>query len=69
MGKVGFLVNLAALLVGCLIDSVPKVHLYGEAKKKREASGFLLKVMFEGCLCVSGTFILQISSRNISKLT
>ena len=36
MGKVEFLVNLAALLLGCLGGSVPKVDLSWEVKKKRQ---------------------------------
>ena len=33
MGKVGCLVNLAALLLGFLVGSVPEVDISGEVKK------------------------------------
>ena len=34
MGKAGCLLNLAALLVGCLVGLVTKVDIYGVVKKK-----------------------------------
>ena len=68
MGKVGCLVNLASLLVGCLGNSVLKVDIYGVVKKKMETSGFGLKEMLGGSLRVSGPFILQISCGTRSNL-
>ena len=53
MVKVACLVNLEALLVGCLGDSVPKVDISGEVKKKWATSGFGLQVMVRGYFCVS----------------
>ena len=54
MGKFGCLVNMAALLLGCLGGSVLKVYLAGVVKKKRVTSCFGLKVIIGGSLCVSG---------------
>ena len=56
VGKVGCLVYLVALLVGCLGGSVMKVDFSGVVNKKRTTSGFLLKVMLGGSLCVSGAW-------------
>ena len=68
MGKVGCLVNLAALLVGFLGGSVPKVDLAGEVEKKRATSGFGLQVMLVGSLCVLVPCTLQLSCGTRSKL-
>ena len=68
MGKVGCPVNMDALLVRCLGGSVPKVDLYGAAKKKRATSGFGLQVIFRGIICVSGPCTLYLSSGTISNL-
>ena len=54
MRKVGCLVNIAAILDGCLGGSVTKIDLSGAVKKKRATSGFGLKSMLGGSLCVSG---------------
>ena len=67
MGKVGFILNLAALLVGCLGSLVPKFVLDGEVKKKMATSGFGLQVILGGSLCVSGTCKLYLSFGTISK--
>ena len=53
MVKVGYPIDLAELLVGCLGRSVLKVDLDGSVKKKRVTSGFGLKVTLEGSLCAS----------------
>ena len=58
MRKVVFLVIMEALLLGCLVGSVPKVDLAGAVKKKRVTSVFGLQVMLGGYLCVSGTLTL-----------
>ena len=55
VGKVGFIVYLAVLLVGYLGGSFLKVDLDGSVKEKRSNSGFRLKLMLGGYLCVSGT--------------
>ena len=68
MGKVGCLVYLAAIVVDSLGDSVMKVDLYGMVKGKRATSGFGLKVMLGGYLCVSGLCKFQISYGTIYKL-
>ena len=54
VGKVGCLVYLVALIVGCLGGSVLNFVLYGVVNKKRVASGFLFKVILGGYLFVSG---------------
>ena len=68
MRKFDCLVNMAALLVGFLGGSVMKVDLAGVVKKKRATSGFGLKVMLGGSLCVSGPCMMQISCRAIYNL-
>ena len=68
VGKVRCIVYLALLLVSCLGDSVLKVDLAGLVKKKRETSGFGLKVMLGGSLCVSDPFTLQLSFGAISNI-
>ena len=68
MRKVGCSINMAALLVGFLGDSVLKVDLDGVVKKKKATSGFGLKVMLGVSLCVSSICILQLSCGNIYKL-
>ena len=68
MRKAGYLVNLAALLVGFLGGSVLEVDLDGVVKKKRATSGFGLQVMIGGSICVSGTFKLKLSCGTISKI-
>ena len=68
MSKVGFHVNLAALLVGCQVGSVLKVDISGLANEKRSTEGFLLKVMLGGSLCVLVPCILQLSCGTISNL-
>ena len=67
-GKVRCLLNIAALPLGCLGGSVPKVDLSGAVKKKRSTSGFGLQVMFIGSLCVSGYCTLKILCGTISNL-
>ena len=52
MGKFGCLVNMAALLLGCLGGSVLKVYLAGTVKKKCVTSGFRLIVMLGGYICI-----------------
>ena len=52
VGKVRCLVYLAEILVGCLGSSVMKVDLAGALNKKWVTSGFRLKVMLGGYLCV-----------------
>ena len=54
MGKVGYIVNLEALLVGCLGSSFPKAGLSRAVKKNRATSGFELQVILGGSLCFSG---------------
>ena len=66
--KVGCIVYLAALIVGCLGGSVLKVDISGEVKKIRAASGVGLQVMFQGSICVSGPCTLQLSCGNIYEL-
>ena len=68
MVKVVCIVNLAALLVVCLGDSVPKVDIYGAVKKKRVTSGFGLQAMIRCSLCVLGPCIFQISCETRPKL-
>ena len=68
MRKVGCVLNLEALLVVFLGGSVLKVDIDGLVKKNGVTSGFGLQVMLGGYLCVSGTFILQISCGTISNL-
>ena len=45
---------MAALIVGFLGGSVLNVDLYGVGKKEGATSGFGLKMMILGSLCVSG---------------
>ena len=54
VGKVGCLVNMAALLLGLMGGTFMKVYLAGVVKKKRVTSCFGLKVIIGGSLCVSG---------------
>ena len=61
MGKVVCLVNMEALIVGCLVVSVPKVDFAGAVEKKRATSGFGLQVMLVGYICVSGPCTFHIS--------
>ena len=61
MGKVGFLVYLTALLVGCLGGPVMKVDFAGAVKTKMVTSGYVMQVIFEGYLCVSGPCVLHLS--------
>ena len=68
MIKVGCLVHLAALLVGFPVGSVLKVDLSRGVKKKRATSGFGLKAIIGGSLCVSGTCTLQIYCGTICKI-
>ena len=68
MGKVEYLVNMVALIVGCLGGSVMKVDLAVAVKKKRVTSGFGLQVMLGGYICVSGTCTLNLSCGNRSRL-
>ena len=53
MGKVGSLVNLTALLVGCLGGSVLNVDIDEAAKKKNTTPGFGLQVILGGYICNS----------------
>ena len=53
-------------LVDCLVVSVLSVDLDREENKKRATSGFGLKMMLGGSLCVSVTWKIQLSCRNIS---
>ena len=69
VGKVGFILYLAALLVGCLGGSVLKFDLTEVVKKKRATSGFGLKVMLVDYPCVSGPCTFQLSCGTIPKLT
>ena len=66
--KVGCIVYMEALLVGCLGGSVLKVDLAVMMKTKRVTSVFGLKVMLGGSLCVSGPSTLQISCGNIYRI-
>ena len=68
VGKVGCIVYLAELLVSCLGGSFIKVDLSGAVKKKRATSGFGLKVMLRGSLCVSDPCTLQIYFGAISNI-
>ena len=68
VGKVGCIVYLVVLLVSCLGGSVLKVDLVGAVKKKRATSGFGLKVMLGGSLCVSDTCTLQLYFGAISNI-
>ena len=68
VGKIVCLIYLVALVVGCLGGSVLKVDLSGEVKKKCVTSGFGLKVMLGGSLCVSGPCTFHLPCGNISKL-
>ena len=68
VGNAGCLVYLAALLVGFLGGSVLKFDISRAMKEKRETSGFVLKVMLGGSICVSGTCILQLSCGIISNI-
>ena len=61
MDEVGCLVGQAEILVAQLEVSVLLVDIYGMAKKYGRLKVFLLEVVLEGYLGVSGTFILQIS--------
>ena len=67
--KVGCILYLASLLVGCLVGSVMKVNIYGTVNKKRAASGFVLQVFLGVSLCVSVTFKFQVSCETIYKLS
>ena len=58
MGKVGCLINNAALILGFLGGSVLKVDISRVVKKKKATSGFGLQVMLGGYLFVSGCFTL-----------
>ena len=60
MGEVGCLVNIAALFLGCLGVSVPKVDLSWYVKWERATPGFGLKFMLGVYLCVSGPCIFHI---------
>ena len=55
LGKVVFLVYLAAIIVGCLGGSIMKVDLAGAVKKKLGDFRFVFRVLLGGSLCVSGT--------------
>ena len=68
VGKVGCLVYLAALLVGCLGGSFLKIDISRVVKGERETSGFGLKVMLGGYIFVSGSCTFQISCGDISKI-
>ena len=68
VGKVGFIVYITALLVGYLRGSVPKVDFIGSVKKKRVISGFGLKVILWGSLCVSGACTLHLYCGIISNI-
>ena len=68
LGKVGCIVYMAALLLGCLVGSVLKVDLSGVVNKKRATSGFGLKLMRVGSLVVSGPWALQLSCWTIYKV-
>ena len=57
-----------ALLVGFIGGSVMKVDLSGAVKNKSMTSGFGLKVMLGGSLCVSDPCVLQLSYGDMSKL-
>ena len=69
MGNFWCLVNMAALLVGCLGGSVPKFNLSGVVNIKRATSGFGLKLMIVSFLCFSGPCKFKLSCGNISKLS
>ena len=68
MGKFEYLVNMAALLVGCLRVLVLKVDIFDAVKKKRATLAFGLQGMLAGCLCVSVPFTLQLYCGTRSKL-
>ena len=68
IGKVVFLVNMAALLIGCLGGSVPKVGIAGAVRGERATSGFGLQVIFVGSLCVSVPCTLKIYFGTRSKI-
>ena len=68
MRKVVCIVNLVALLLCFMGDSVLKVDISGVAKKKSATSGFGLQVILVGSLCVSVICKLQIHCGIISKL-
>ena len=68
VGKVGCIIFLVALLVGCLGGLGIKVDLDGIAKKKWVTSGFGFKVILGGSLCVSGPCIFHLSCLTISKV-
>ena len=69
VGKVGCLVYMVALILGCLGSSVLTVDLAGVVKKKSVTSGFGLKLILGGSLFVSGHCILQLSCGNRPKLS
>ena len=69
MIKVGCLVNMADLLVGFLGGSAPKADISGTVKKKRATSGFGLKVILRGYICVSGPCTFNLSSGYISNIS
>ena len=68
MGKVGCLINNAALILGFLGGSVMKFDISRVVKKKRATSGFGLQAIIGGSLCVSGTCTLQIYCGTICKI-
>ena len=68
MGNVGCLVYLTANHVGCLGGPVMKVDFAGAVKTKMVTSGYVMQVIFEGYLCVSGPCVLQLSCGNIPKI-
>ena len=66
--RVVCLVYMVALLVGCLGNSVLKVDISEAVEKKRETSGFVLKVIIGGFLCVSVPCTFQLSCGTISNI-
>ena len=69
VGKIGCILYLGALILGCLGGSVLKVDINGAVKKKWFTLGFGLKVMLGGYLCVLGTCTLQLSCGTVSNLS
>ena len=69
VGKVGCLVYLEALSVGCLGGSVLNIDLVGAVKKKGLTSGCGLQVILGWSLFVSVPCKFQLSCRNISKIS
>ena len=67
MRRVVCLVNLEAILVGCLGVSVKKVYLAGVVNKKKLTPGFGLQVMLRVSLCVSFPCIFHIYCGTRSK--